>query len=135
MELVSNRPERTRAGTVFETDGEGALRLEQARPFGRRWLMRFSGIASRHQAEAVRGVVLRARPLLDDEALWVHELVGAEVVRRGHGESVGRVRAVLSNPASDVLELEDGRLVPVRFVVAHEAGRVEVDVPPGLLDE
>jgi len=135
VELVSNRPERTTPGTVFNVDGGRFLCLEQARPLGRRWLMRFTGVGSRRQAEALRGVVLRARPLADDGALWVHELIGADVVRRGESAILGRVLAVLSNPASDVLELEDGRLVPVRFVVAHRDDRVEVEVPPGLLDD
>jgi hypothetical protein len=45
------------------------------------------------------------------------------------------VQAVLDNPASDLLELEDGRLVPSVFVVGHEPGvRVSVEVPIGLLD-
>jgi 16S rRNA processing protein RimM len=79
-------------------------------------------------------VVLRAPALEDADALWVHELVGATVVRAGDGAEVGRVRAVVANPASDLLELEDGTLVPVRFVVSAGDGRVEVDPPPGLLE-
>lgn len=133
VELVSNRPERARAGAVFATDGE-QLRVLEVRPFGDRWLMTFEGVAGRASAEQLRGVVLKARALEDGDALWVHELVGAEVVRHGDGATVGRVRAVVANPASDLLELEDGTLVPVRFVVATGDGTVEVDPPAGLLD-
>ena len=43
--------------------------------------------------------------------------------------------AVEANPASDLLVLAGGGLVPLRFVVDHQAGvRVAVDVPDGLLD-
>lgn len=133
VELVSNRAERRRQGAVFRTDA-GELRVEHVRPLGRRWLMRFARTASLQAAEGLRGVVLRAAPLGDEGAMWVHELVGADVVLRGEGTPVGRVGAVVSNPASDLLELEDGRLVPVRFVVARHAGRVEIDPPAGLLD-
>ena len=45
----------------------------------------------------------------------------------------GTVVTVLDNPASDLLELDSGRLVPLTFVVSHEPGRVVVDVPPGRL--
>ena len=77
--------------------------------------------------------VLSAPPLDDPAALWVHELVGAEVVDTA-GLPLGTVDAVQANPASDLLVLAGGGLVPLRFVVAHEPGRVTVDPPPGLLD-
>ena len=72
--------------------------------------------------------------LVDGDALWVHELVGSVVVRVGDGTQVGTVTSVIANPASDILELDTGALVPLRFVVRRSVGRVEVDVPPGLLD-
>jgi 16S rRNA processing protein RimM len=130
--LVSNRPERVVAGSVFLTD-HGDLRIESSRPFGGNWLMRFVDVDSRERAEALRGTVLRGRPLEDDEAWWVHELIGSEVFDLG-GSRLGVVSGVLANPASDLLELDGGALVPLRFVVERSAGRVVVDVPPGLLD-
>lgn len=133
VELVSNRPERTVAGAVFETEG-GTLRLARARRLGKRWLMRFDGVDGHQGAEALRDRVLRAEALADEGVLWVHELVGALCVLHADGTEVGRVRSVVSNPASDLLELEDGRLVPMSFVVARFAGRVEIDPPPGLLE-
>jgi len=134
VELVSNRPERMAPGARFHTDG-GPLEVETARPFRTRWLVHFAGVEDRPSAERWRGVVLRAPALADDEALWVHELVGATVVRASDGTPLGRVAAVVSNPASDLLELEDGHLVPVRFVVGRAKGRLVVDAPAGLLDE
>ncbi len=58
--------------------------------------------------------------------------IGCEVVDRA-GRHLGRVTAVEANPASDLLVLEGGGLVPLRFVVEHGAGRLVVDVPDGLL--
>jgi len=130
--LVSNRPERVEVGSSFVTDG-GELRIDAARPFGDNWLMRFAGVDSRERAEALRGTVLRARPLEDEDAWWVHELIGSEVLDTD-GARLGTVQAVVANPASDLLELEGGALVPLRFVVERSAGRVVLDVPPGLLD-
>jgi 16S rRNA processing protein RimM len=82
--------------------------------------------------------VLTGDPLpLDDHGdggeLWVHELVGSELLDRA-GRVLGRVAAVEANPASDLLVLEDGGLVPMVFVVEAAAGRVVVDPPAGLLD-
>jgi 16S rRNA processing protein RimM len=131
--LVTNRPERARPGACFSSD-VGPVRVSAARPFEGRWLMRFEGVDDREAADRLRGIVLRAPALCDADALWVHELVGATVVRVGDGAEVGRVRAVVANPASDLLELEDGTLVPVRFVVGAGGGRVEVDPPTGLLE-
>ncbi len=79
MALVSNRPERVEVGSSFVTD-DGDLRIDAARPFGDNWLMTFAGVDSRERAEALRGTVLRARPLEDEEAWWVHELIGSEVL-------------------------------------------------------
>jgi len=130
--LVSNRPERVVVGSVFATD-VGELRIDAARPFGDNWLMRFSGVDTRERAEGLRGTVLRARPLEDDDAWWVHELIGSEVFDT-EGAHLGTVQAVVANPASDLLELDGGALVPLRFVVERSAGRVVLELPAGLLD-
>ena len=66
----------------------------------------------------------------------MHELVGA-AVRDAAGAVLGRVAAVEANPASDLLVLESGGLIPVRFVTRARrgrAGRCDVDIPEGLLD-
>jgi 16S rRNA processing protein RimM len=133
--LHTSRTERLAPGTVLSTD-RGDLTVTSSRPHQRRFLVHFDRIPDRDAAEDWRGVVLSAEPIddPDDQALWVHQVIGAELVDQ-HGHNHGRVRAVLDNPASDLLELEDGRLVPSVFVVGHEPGvRVSVEVPIGLLD-
>jgi 16S rRNA processing protein RimM len=112
----------------------GSLRVLSSRPFGHRFLVRLEGVGDRPAADALRGAVLRAAPEPRPGTLWVHELVGAQVVDL-KGAVLGRVDAVEPNPASDLLVLEGGGLVPLRFVVRHTAGtQVVVDVPDGLLD-
>jgi 16S rRNA processing protein RimM len=133
VHFVSNRAERSAPGSAFVTD-RGELRIERSRPFGRRWLVTFSGVDDFAEAERLRGTVLRGLPLEDPSALWVHELVGAAVIDHSDGRRLGEVRAVVANPASDLLELDDGGLVPARFIVSHAPGRVVVDIPSGLLD-
>ena len=50
------------------------------------------------------------------------------------GTERGVVTAVEANPASDLLVLDTGHLVPLRFVVARDDGRVTIDPPAGLFD-
>jgi 16S rRNA processing protein RimM len=133
VHFVTNRPERMAVGAVFATD-RGDLRIEEVRRSGNRWVVHFEGIGSLEDAESLRGLVLRAAPIDDPDALWVHDLLGAEVVDAADGRVIGTVAAVAENPASDLLELDSGGLIPLRFVVDHRPGRVTVDLPAGLLD-
>lgn len=135
--LVTNRAERVAAGAVLQGPS-GPLVVVGARPFEAtgdgRWIVRFAGVDDRGVAEALRDGVLLAPPLADPDALWAHELIGSVVVDSGSGDVLGRVEAVEANPASDLLVLEDGGLIPLRFVTSSGEGRVSVDMPPGLLD-
>tara|TARA_B100000029_G_scaffold421224_1_gene427417 strand:+ start:355 stop:894 length:540 start_codon:yes stop_codon:yes gene_type:complete len=136
VSLTTHRLERLVPGSVLQTD-RGELVVETSRPHQHRHLVRFDAIEDRDAAEGWRGVVLSAPPIddADDDTLWVHHLVGAVVVDQ-HGTEHGEVVALVENPASDLLELADGRLVPLAFLVDHEPGvRIDVDVPVGLLDD
>lgn len=135
--LITNVEGRLAPGLELTTD-DGALMVERSQPHQHRWLVQFEGIASREEADALRGTVLRA-PAADDpddpDALWAHEVVGAEVVDTSGGAH-GVVVSLIDNPASDLLELESGVLIPLRFVVGwDEESRLVVDPPVGLLDE
>ena len=139
VRLTTNVDDRLAPGTEVTLDraDRRVLEVVSARPHHDRWIVTFAGLASREDADAVRGSVLLAAPLDHDDdpdALWIHELIGAEVVDVD-GISHGTVVTVLDNPASDILELDSGRLVPLNFVVDHAPGRVVVDVPPGLLTD
>jgi 16S rRNA processing protein RimM len=95
--------------------------------------VKFAEIADRTAAERFANVALFAPPIDDPDALWVHELIGSEV-REVDGTSRGRCVSVIANPASDILELESGALVPTVFVVSNQDGVITVDVPDGLFD-
>lgn len=132
VRLVTNRTERLAPGSVLRSDA-GPLQVARAQPHGDRWIVTFVGVGGREQAEALRGRVLLAAPIDDPGELWVDQLIGAQAVDRS-GRSLGRVEAVEANPASDILVLEGGTLVPLRFVLDQRGELVVVDPPPGLLD-
>jgi 16S rRNA processing protein RimM len=131
---ISSRPERFAPGSkLFAGDRE--LVVRSARPHQDRWLVFFEGVDDRTTAEALRNLVLKGEPLAEypDDELWVHELVGAEV-RDQAGTVFGKISAVEANPAHDLLVLEDGKLVPIVFVVDQADGVVTIDPPEGLFD-
>jgi 16S rRNA processing protein RimM len=133
VDLWTNREERLATGSVLRAhDRELRVTASRRAPHGR-WLATFESIDGREAAEELRGVVLQALPLEVADALWVHEMIGSEV-RDAEGTMVGIVESVQANPASDLLVLEDGRLIPLNFVVSSEPGRLTVSLPPGLLD-
>jgi 16S rRNA processing protein RimM len=133
VDLVTNRTERLDPGTVLTTSSGLQLLVEASQPFLKRWIVNFSGVTDRRGAERLRGQSLLAEPVDDPDALWVHELVGSDVEDKD-GRSLGKVVAILANPASDLLELEGGGLIPLVFVVDQGAGRVVVDIPEGLIE-
>ncbi|HLN17801.1 MAG TPA: ribosome maturation factor RimM [Acidimicrobiales bacterium] len=133
VERWSDLDERLAPGSALVSD-LGTLVVEESRPHQGRVLVRLEGVVDREGAERLRGLVLRAEPAEQEGALWVADLVGVEVVDT-EGHHLGTVQAVEANPASDLLVLEGGGLVPLRFVVDHQPGRrVTVDIPEGLLE-
>ena len=133
--LTTTEQARVAAGARLLA-GEREVVVASSTPHHHRWIVAFEGFSRREDTDAVVGAVLRAEPMVDSDpdALWVHELVGAEVVE-ADGTARGRVEAVQENPASDLLVLDSGALVPLTFVVEHApGGRVVVDVPAGLFD-
>jgi 16S rRNA processing protein RimM len=141
VELWTDQTQRLRPGSSLMSP-HGGLRVASSRLFGGpggglrdRYLVRFESVSDRTSAESLRGIELSAAPVDVPGTLWVHELVGC-AVRDGAGSELGRVTAVESNPASDLLVLESGALIPVRFVTGHDPSRhtVDVDLPDGLLE-
>ena len=130
--LWSNRLERLEAGSVLVAD-TGPLTVVGAKAFQQRWIVRFAEVGDRTAAESLRGQVLRAEPISDPDELWVHELIGM-VVCETDGTVRGRVEAVQANPASDLLVLESGALVPLVFLVERSGDQLVVDPPDGLFD-
>jgi len=136
VDLWTNRKERVQPGAVLKTASRDLEVLSSRRQRDDRWIVSFVGVTTRQEAEELRGEVLRAEPLEDRNVLWVHELIGLQVVELS-GRILGTVSAVEANPASDLLVLDSGALVPLRFVLEGEPsvpGQIRVEIPAGLVD-
>ena len=131
--LTTNRPERVEPGAVLHDGDDRSMVVSSSRPHQNGWIVQFEGIAGREGADALRGRSLFAAPLEDPDELWVHELIGSTVVDTA-GTERGVVESVQANPASDLLVLDSGALVPLVFVTGRTPGRVTIDPPDGLFD-
>jgi 16S rRNA processing protein RimM len=132
VDLLTDRNERLAPGARLWA-GVGWLTVVRSKPQGQRFLVVFDGVDSREGAGALARTTLYAEPIDDPAALWVHELVGVEVATPD-GVRHGRCVSIVANPASDLIELDGGTLIPTVFVTGLADGVVTVDVPDGLLD-
>lgn len=135
VDLTTTRTERLAVDAVLQTAGTaaGTVEVERSSPHSGHWIVHFRGHDTREAAEALRGAVLSAEAIDDPDELWVHRLVGAEVVDQ-HGVARGRCREVHAGTVSDLLVLDSGALVPVAFVRRQDGDRILVDAPDGLFD-
>ena len=130
---------------VAEPGDAGALTVESSRWQGKRLVVRFTGVADRGAAEALRGTELLIpaadRPDLDDpDDFYDTDLIGLAAATVD-GRALGPVRDVVHAPAADYLVIEvDGqeRLVPFLAAMVPSVdvagGTVVIDPPEGLLD-
>jgi 16S rRNA processing protein RimM len=115
-------------------------RVLAARDTQRGWLIQLEGIATRNDAEALRGQAVevdRATLELDEDDILLGDLVGCQV-RLVDGTPWGTIAAVEAG-LQDRLVIHDGeleRMLPLvdEFVrdIDLEAGVVTVDPPEGL---
>jgi 16S rRNA processing protein RimM len=133
---------------VYIRDGDPvAMTVERARLHQGIVILKLDGCDSRDDAEALRGQWVlvpteEAIPLEEGE-LFLYQLVDMDVVT-ADGEPLGTVEEVLQTGANDVLVIrtqdEPSRqvLVPdipdVVLEVDLEAGRIVVQLPPGLVE-
>lgn len=136
VDLTTDRTERVAVGARLFARDRWVTVVQSSRS-NQRWRVHLDGVDDRTAAERLTGVVLHAEPIDDPDVLWVHHLIGAQVIERD-GTARGSCVAVIDNPAADLLELETGALVPVNFVTAVERDEsgvvVTIDPPDGLFE-
>lgn len=134
--LSTDRVERAAVGSKLWVRDRW-LTVTQSSSSSGRFRVHLDGIDDRNASEALAGTKVFAEPLDDPDALWIHDLIGAAVVE-ANGIDRGRCVSVIANPASDLLELESGALVPVTFVTAVDVSGgallITIDPPDGLFD-
>lgn len=125
-------------------DGNRQFDLTITRAIKNGLAARLSGIATKEEADALKGTQLFAHrdqlPNLPDDEFYYTDLVGLEVFDTG-GASLGRVKSVQNHGASDLLEVHaPGATATVLLpftqaavpTVDLAAGRIIADPPEGL---
>jgi 16S rRNA processing protein RimM len=139
--LVTHDPESELLDEIEQVWVGGVQRrVVEARGTHRGWLVLFEGIATRNEAETLRGQLVEvereALQLADDDVL-LSDLVGCRV-QKVDGSSWGTIHEVIGG-MQDLLVIHDGeleRLLPLvdEFVTNIDlaAGVVTVDPPEGM---
>lgn len=138
LRLSSDRDERAQVGARLWSGEWFDVVSSSARPEGGHFIVALRGVDDRPGAEGLVNRTVWAEPVEDVDAVWVHHVIGAEVIDET-GVRRGRCVSVVANPANDLLELESGALVPTVFVSSvRPDGRggyvVIIDPPDGLFE-
>ena len=130
-------------GPLFTEDGSQSFKITLTRPVAGGLGARLSGVATKEQADALKGTSLYADrgklPPAGEEEYYHADLIGLDAFDPG-GAPLGTVRAVHNHGAGDLLELAGpglaSPLVPFTRAavptVDLAARRVIVDLPEGL---
>lgn len=124
---------------LWTADGRRSFTVKLTRGSGGGLTARLSGITTKEEADALRGVELFADrdrlPNLPDDQFYHADLIGLEVLDTS-GCALGRVRAVHNHGAGDILEVSGaggGLLLPFTKAavptVDLAAGRIIADPP------
>jgi 16S rRNA processing protein RimM len=131
-------------GPLYTEDGSRSFKITLTRPVAGGLGARLSGVATKEQADALKGVSLyvdreKLPPAADDE-FYHADLIGLQAVDPG-GVALGTVRAIHNHGAGDLIEvlgpgMKAALLVPFTRAavptVDIAAGRIIVDLPEGL---
>ncbi|SEU04638.1 ribosome maturation factor RimM [Paracoccus homiensis] len=125
-------------GALTSEDGKRSFTVKLTRPVTGGLGARLSGVATREQAEALKGVTLwaprEALPSLPDDEFYHADLIGLDVFDTG-GAPLGRVRAIFDHGAGDILEVVGKEQLLLPFTKAAvptvdlTAGRIIADPP------
>ncbi len=124
-------------GPLYSEDGTKTFHITLTRPVTGGFGARIAGVATKEQADSLRGLSLFAPrsvlPALPDDEFYYADLIGLDVVDTG-GAALGTVKAVHNHGAGDILEVgAQGLLIPFTRkavpTVDLAARRVVVDPP------
>ena len=109
VDAASEADDRFAVGATLHVEAATAKVVVSKRGSGGRRVLKLDREVSRGATLAVpRG----ALPEPDDDAYYVFQLVGLDVVEEG-GRALGSVVEVHNGPANDALELDSGLLLPL----------------------
>ena len=139
---ISDDPNRFQPGSRLTRADESVVEIESMRHHGSGLLVKFQGVSSRDDADALRGPLYVASNevrALDEDEYWPDDLIGCSVLE---GETKwGSVIEVRPGSAHDLLVVDTDhgeRMIPlVKDIVVEvdlQGRSIEIDPPAGLLE-
>ena len=124
------------------------LNVEKASLHGKFWLLKFTGIDDREEAEKLRNYLVfiarDERMPLPEDAYYYDQLIGLEVYTAESGKYLGQLSDVRAYGAHDQLVIKmterpgkEAMIPAIKDFVKHidlPEGRIVVSLPEGLLD-
>ena len=110
-------------------------RVAEARSTHRGWLVRFADVATRNDAEALRGQTVevdRDTLELEEDDVLLDDLVGCEV-RLADGTPWGTIHSLVANGMQDLLVIHDGELE--RLLPLVDEFVTSIDLAAGVVTE
>jgi 16S rRNA processing protein RimM len=115
--LTTDVPDRLKPGEVVFVDNIRELTVESASYANGRTLVAFHSISTLKEAQEIIKKTLWAPKIVHDihTDLWISDLFFSYVVDQFY-RPLGKVKYVIENPASDILELDSDVLIPFKFI-------------------
>jgi 16S rRNA processing protein RimM len=133
--FTANPPAFASYGPLTASDGR-VFEITKSKPATDHFICTLKNVTDRNQAEALKGTeLLVAReklPKLPDGEFYLSDLNGKSV--EAQSQSLGPVIGFQNYGAGDLMELESGMLIPVRFIKTVDA-TVHVNLPEGYLED
>lgn len=134
---ISNIDQRFKIGSKYFLENEVQLIVEKIRLKKDHYIVKFEGCERREDVDHLTNKILFAPPLtpedLEEGEFFVHDCLGKNLVDQD-GNSRGKAVKFIPNAASDLIENDDGFLIPFRFIVQIDNENVYLDVPEGLFE-
>lgn len=140
---LSSKPDRFQQLRKVFLFGSGECReIEDAWFHGNTLVLKFRGIDSISDAEKLTGAEVRIprsqRAEPEPGEFFQSDLIGCEVIERRTGRRLGRVTDWEDSGGPGLLVVNDHLMIPFARSICVEidpaAGRITVDLPPGLTD-
>ncbi len=125
--IASYGPLQTGDGRVIDI-----LRIKPAKD---EFIADLKDVKDRNAAEALSGTDLfiarEKLPPAQPGEFYLHDLIGKDVL--ADGAALGKVASIENYGAGDLMELDNGELIPVSFIT-RAADAVTVDLPPAYFE-
>ena len=123
---ISNVEQRYLVGSIFVDKNGNEFTIDKIRPLKDQYVVKFKGFDNIEQVKKFVNIEFFGEPLTAD--------VLGKIIKDSSNIEHGIVKDVIPNAASDLLENDNGNLIPFRFIESFDDKYVYIDPPEGLFE-